>query len=129
MKIKIIWKAFGDKPDIGRFVTSASFELHDVGISNSALLNKIYKATNLQGDLADFGADALTQYLWKVIEAKLVETRTHTSLSIGDEVDIDGQTYICADIGWVKPEEAEIKYLPAEYGNGAVFSVSKKWVG
>lgn len=126
MKVRITWKAFGDKPDIGRFVTSASFEIHDIQITHDALLNKIYKATNLQGDLAEFGADEFTQYVWKVIEARLPENRTHTSISVGDEVDIDGQTYICADIGWVKPEEAEIKYLSGEYGINAIFSVTKK---
>lgn len=127
MKVRITWKAFGDKPDIGRFVTSASFEL-SVNPSPKTLLNHIYKATNLQGDLAEFGADEFTIRLWEKIEGILPENRTHTSLSIGDEVDIDGQTYICADIGWVTPEEAEVKYLTAEYGNGAIFSVTKKWV-
>ncbi len=45
---------------------------------------------------------------------------------IGDEIEIDGQTYVCADIGWVKVEDADIKFLPSEYGLGAVFSVREK---
>lgn len=123
MKVRITWRAFGDKPDIGRFVSSTSFDIYDVKPTHDQLLNCIYKATNLQDELADFGADAFTIYLWKVIEARLPENRTHTSLSIGDEVDIDGVTYICADIGWVRPEEAQVKM----YDDGAIFSVTRKW--
>lgn len=134
MKVKVTWKAFGDKPDIGRFVTSASFEILEIkGVfippTHDAVLNAVYRATNLQDELGSFGNQSpLSHLVWSEIKGILPENRTHTSISIGDEVDIDGQTYICADIGWLTPEEADIKYLSAEYGNGAIFSVSKKWV-
>jgi len=126
MKIKVTWKAFGNKIEQGRYVSSVEFELLDTKPSHDVLLNAIYKATNLQDELADFGAKALDIYLWKVIEPRLASDRTHTSLSIGDEIEIDGQTYVCADIGWVKVEDADIKFLPSEYGLGAVFSVREK---
>jgi len=126
MKIKVTWKAFGNKIEQGRYVSSVEFELLDTKPSHDVLLNAIYKATNLQDELADFGAKALDIYLWKVIEPRLASDRTHTSLSVGDEIEIDGQTYVCADIGWVKVEDAEIKFLPSEYGLGAVFSVREK---
>ena len=126
MKIKVTWKAFGNRIEQGRYVSSVEFELLDTKPSHDVLLNAIYKATNLQDELADFGAKALDIYLWKVIEPRLASDRTHTSLSIGDEIEIDGQTYVCADIGWVKVEDADIKFLPSEYGLGAVFSVREK---
>ena len=126
MKVKVTWKAFGNRIEQGRYVSSVEFELLDTKPSHDVLLNAIYKAINLQDELADFGAKALDIYLWKVIEPRLASDRTHTSLSIGDEIEIDGQTYVCADIGWVKVEDAEIKFLPSEYGLGAVFSVREK---
>ena len=57
----------------------------------------------------------------QIIEPLLSETRTHTSISVGDEIEIDGQVYICADFGFEKIEDVEIKY----YGD-AVFRVVKK---
>ena len=126
MKIKITYKAFGNKIEQGRYVSSVEFDLYDITDSNEVILNSIYKATNLQSELADFGAKPFEIYLWKVIEPRLASDRTHTSLSVGDEIEIEGQTYVCADIGWLKAEEADIKYLSTDYGIGAVFSVTKK---
>jgi len=126
VKVKITWKAFGNKVEQGRFVSSVEFDIYDTNPSHEVLLNAIYKATNLKSELADFGANAFEIYLWNVIEARLAEDRTHTSLSIGDEIEIDGQVYVCSDFGWVKVEDAEIKCLPGEYGIGAVFSVTEK---
>ena len=129
MKVKVTWKAFGNKIEQGRFVSSVEFDILDYKIpadKYGLLLNAIYKATNLQSDLEEFGATAFEIYLWKVIEARLASDRTHTSLSVGDEIEIEGQTYVCADIGWLKAEEADIKYLSTDYGIGAVYSVTKK---
>lgn len=117
MKVKITWKAFGDKPQIGRFISSVDFETdfkvaeHDM----EQFLNVIYRVTN-----------TYSGNLWEILEPKLSPTRTHTALSIGDEVEVDGRAYVCADIGWVKVEDAEIEYLSSEYGNGAVFTVREK---
>ena len=58
--------------------------------------------------------------LWQIIEPKLSAFRTHTSISVGDEIEIDGQVYICADFGFEKIEDVEIK----KFGD-AVFSVEK----
>jgi hypothetical protein len=126
VKVKITWKAFGNKVEQGRFVSSVHFDLYDITESTESILNSIYKATNLQSELADFGAKPFEIYLWNVIEPRLAKDRTHTSLSVGDEIEIDGQVYVCADFGWVKVEDAEIKFLPDEYGIGAVFSVTEK---
>ena len=119
-KVKITWKAFGDKPEKGRFITSVEF-VYLVEKSDLQICEEIYKATNLQGELADFGASITTINLWKEIESKLSPFRTHTSISIGDEIEIGGQVYICADFGFEKIEDVEIKYFEE-----SVFRVSKK---
>ena len=129
MKIKINYKAFGNKIEQGRYVSSVEFDILDYKIpadKYGLLLNAIYRATNLQSDLAEFGDYKFEIYLWKVIEPRLAPDRTHTSISVGDEIEIDGQVYVCADIGWLKAEEADIKYLSSDYGIGAVYSVTKK---
>lgn len=88
-QVKITWKAFGDKPEIGRFISSVEFET-DFNIETPALLcDVIYHVTN-----------TYSGNLWKIIEPKLSPTRTHTALSVGDEVEIDGTVYVCADFGW-----------------------------
>jgi hypothetical protein len=109
-QVKITWKAFGDKPEIGRFISSVEFETTlDIQVPER-LCESIYHATNTYS-----GA------LWDVLEPKLSATRTHTSISIGDEIEIDGQVYICADLGFEKIEDVEIKYF-----GDSVFRVSKK---
>jgi hypothetical protein len=114
-KVKITWKAFGDKPEIGRFISSVEFELAEVvtkTVTDQHICEQIYKQTNLyQGPL------------WETIQPKLSETRTHTSISVGDEIEIDGQVYICADFGFEKIEDVEIKKI-----GDSIFSVSVKEV-
>ena len=109
--VKITWKAFGNKPDIGREITSIEFKL-PVDDKDFVICERIYKETNLyQGSW------------WSLlIEPLLKENRTHTALSVGDEVTIDDITYICADFGFIKVEDAEIKYL----GDDIIFSISEK---
>ena len=68
-------------------------------MSSFRICEAIYKVTNLQGELADFGASLAEINLWETIESKLSPTRTHTSLSVGDEVEIDGRAYVCKDLG------------------------------
>jgi hypothetical protein len=114
--IKITWKAFGDKPEQGRFISSVEFELNGFSgqnineIADVNICEWIYKDTNTYGGL-----------IWNQIEKKLSPTRTHTSISIGDEIEINGQVYICADFGFEKIEDVEIK----KFGD-SVFSVSRK---
>jgi hypothetical protein len=121
-KIKITWKAFGDKPERGRFISSVEVELAKQVSDDFRICEAIYKVTNLQGELAEFGASLAEINLWETIESKLSPTRTHTSLSIGDEVEIDGRAYVCADLGFIKVSEAEIRTFP----DGAVWSILKK---
>ena len=116
-QVKITWKAFGDKPKAGKFVSSVEFETEfKIDESNvDKFLGVVYQQTNLYGGS-----------LWKIIEPKLSATRTHTSLSIGDEIEIDGQVYIVANSGFEKIEDVEIEYLPKEYGIKSVFKVTVK---
>ena len=113
-KVKITWKAFGDKPEIGRFISSVEIELPEVvskTVTDEHICEQIYKQTNLyQGPV------------WDIIQPLLSEKRTHTSLSVGDEVEIDGVAYICADLGFIKVSEAEIRNFP----DGTIWSVLKK---
>jgi hypothetical protein len=111
-KVKVTWKAFGDKPEIGRFISSVEFET-EFKIAEADVdqfLNVVYRTTN-----------TYSGNLWQIIEPLLSKTRTHTSISIGDEIEIDGQVYICADFGFEKIEDVEIK----KFGE-SVFSVSRK---
>lgn len=112
-KVKITWKAFGDKPEIGRFISSVEFETEfKVEESNvNKFLEVVYHNTN-----------TYSGNLWQIIEPKLSATRTHTSISIGDEIEIDGQVYICADFGFEKIEDVEIK----RFSDDSIFRVIKK---
>ena len=113
-KVKITWKAFGDKPKQGRFISSVEFETEFVinDENRDQFFNVVYAQTNTYAG-----------NFWNVIEPKLSATRTHTAISVGDEIEIDGQVYICADFGFEKIEDVEIKKI-----EDTIFSVSKKEV-
>ncbi len=112
-KVKITWKAFGDKPEIGRFISSVEFEtefkVEEFDVNK--FLEVVYHNTN-----------TYSGNLWQIIEPKLSATRTHTSISVGDEIEIDGQVYICADFGFEKIEDVEIK----RFSDDSIFRVIKK---
>jgi hypothetical protein len=116
-KVKVTWKAFGDKPKTGRFISSVEFEIPPITVTlltqevhNKGLCEGIFEGTNLRAG-----------GYWDIIQPLLSETRTHTAISVGDEIEIDGQVYICADFGFEKIEDVEIK----KFGE-SVFSVSRK---
>ena len=110
-QIKISWKAFGDKPEIWRFMSSVEIETEfPETVSHKEICEVVFADTNCyQG------------YIWGKIEPKMSPTRTHTSISVGDEIEIDGQVYICADFGFIKKEDAEIKEV-----RGSIYSVQEK---
>jgi hypothetical protein len=97
-KIKITWKAFGDKPAQGKFVTSIEFESEFKVEDPIKLCEVIYHVTN-----------TYSGNLWEIIQPLLSDLRTHTSISVGDEIEIDGQVYICADFGFEKIEDVKIR--------------------
>lgn len=85
--ITITWKAFVREDVPSRKVTSKTIQ-YDTALDDEAICEKAFRETNTYNG-----------YLWDALQP-LPENRTHTSLSVGDEVTIDGLTYRCADIGW-----------------------------
>ena len=84
--ITIMWKAFAHEP----FGNSTSATLQwETEESPLELCNRLFRETNrYEGDL------------WDALEPLLSEERTHTALSVGDEVEVDGETYRCKSVGW-----------------------------
>jgi hypothetical protein len=74
------WKAFG-KP------TYSVLMLEDM--ADLEICEELFKATNLRSG-----------WLWDALQYDLPADRTHTALSVADEIDIDGTIYRCAPIGW-----------------------------
>jgi hypothetical protein len=84
--IVVTWKGFGAHGD--REVTSVSIQAVSTE-TDLQLCERLFRDTNLyQGQL------------WDLIEPNLSPKRTHTALSVRDEVSIDGRRYVCAGIGW-----------------------------
>lgn len=84
MTITITWAAFGEP-------TSATLDFTPP-VDDKTALEDMYAATNTYGEIQPV--------LWSLIEPVLPTSRSHTALSIGDLVTIDGRTYRCAPIGW-----------------------------
>jgi hypothetical protein len=91
--VTITWKAFGNKPERNRFISSVTFdtEFAITDENRDKFFNVVYQQTNLYSG-----------NLWNIIEPLLSETRTHTALSVGDEIKIDDTTYAVADFGFEK---------------------------
>jgi hypothetical protein len=84
--VKITWKAFANEP----FGNSTQVVLEwDTEETPLEICNRVFRETNrYEGKL------------WDIVEPLLAEERTHTALSIGDEVEVDGETYRCNSLGW-----------------------------
>ena len=96
--ITVTWKAFNNNDpkrlqefaDQGRNpVTSRTIEVENtMGVSHSYICEMLFRDTNwYEGPF------------WDLLQP-LPEDRTHTSMSVGDEVTIEGTTYRCADLGF-----------------------------
>ena len=108
VQVKITWNSIsGNRPS-----ASATVQLHPIwdDSKNLELLNTLHKVTNLQNELAEFGAKTWELEMWATIAPLLPANRPHTSLSIGDEIQInrtdssianeDGPTYRISEIGF-----------------------------
>jgi hypothetical protein len=89
--ITITWNSF-TKPTQSASAT-ISFDYNAEVFSHNQICDIVFEQTNLyQGAL------------WNVLEPALPADRTHTALSVGDEVTIfnhnTGFTYRCAHFGW-----------------------------
>jgi hypothetical protein len=108
--VKVTYKAFGNPKTIDVIVPDVVAKY----VTPQQFCEQIYKQTNTyNGPLYE-----------QIIEKG--EGRTHTSLSVGDEIEINGQVYICADFGFEKIEDVEIKTIDREDGRTIVFSVTTK---
>jgi hypothetical protein len=95
-KIKITWKAFGDIPDSNRKVSAVEFEVAlTPEVTDEQVMDALYQDTNIYSG-----------FFWKIIEPLLSPTRTHTALSVGDEIEIDNRVYKVAMCGFDLIEKA-----------------------
>lgn len=83
-QVKITWKAFGEDAQKHRFITSVEFDypVSSEWKEEQRFLDELFEATNLYSGK-----------LWNVIQPKLSPVRTHTALSVGDEIEIAHDTY------------------------------------
>jgi len=87
--IVIRWVATDLAKEFGYKNAEASISLWYEDYSDKYLLEDLFKQTNwYEGNI------------WDIIEPVLPADRTHTALSVGDEVEIDGLVYRCAEFGW-----------------------------
>jgi hypothetical protein len=97
--VRVSWKAFSDieRADYGRRVFPVTDAIVDFPafdkFKDSEICNQIFEQTNLyRGEF------------WSDLEQVMPKDRSHTALSVGDEVAITrcNQTtiYKCADFGW-----------------------------
>lgn len=85
--IRITWKAFAK---YGEPTSSCEIQV-DTDASALDICNMLFRETN-----------TYMGPLWNLIEPVLPEERSHTALSIGDEVDVDGQSYRVEPAGWLE---------------------------
>ena len=86
--LTIIWEAFGK-------ATFATIAIEAEG-SDLDICERVFRDTNLyEGPI------------WDILENLLPWGRTHTALSVGDTIVIDGKSYRCDHFGWSSLEGAE----------------------
>jgi len=89
--IIITWKSFTEPTQSSS--ATISFDYNAEVFSHTEICDIVFEQTNLYE-----GA------LWNVLEPALPDNRTHTALSVNDEVTIynhnTGFTYRCAHFGW-----------------------------
>lgn len=96
-KVIITLKAFGDDLESGRVVSSVSFTNITVQADDHiAFCEKVFADLNLY-----------TGWVWDTVEPLLSPNRTHTALSVGDEIEIDGKVYRCENLGFSEVQKAD----------------------
>lgn len=87
--VTITWKAFADSLSLGERVKSVTLE-HDFGHKTPMeICDAVFVETNRYNGV-----------FWNALEPLLPDERTHTALSVGDEVEVDGVTFMCDHVGW-----------------------------
>ena len=88
--IKVTWKAFEKSLGLGEKVASVavSYKMNEE-TDDTDICELVFQDTNkYRGSF------------WDLIEPLLPENRTHTALSVGDEVEVNGIIYRCEGAGW-----------------------------
>jgi hypothetical protein len=103
--IAITYKAFqryaDDLQEVGKVgITTARVDMVLPAYDDFKILDMIYKVTNLQDELVEFGASHLELSMWKTIQPALPANRSHTSLSVGDEIQIEDRLYSIEMVGF-----------------------------
>ena len=89
-QVTITLKAFGDDLKSGRVVSSVSFDSTTISVDNHiTFCETVFADLNLY-----------TGWVWDTVEPLLSPNRTHTALSVGDEIEIDGKVYRCENVGF-----------------------------
>ena len=81
-------------------ITTARIDIALPDVEDEIILDMIYKVTNLQDDLYEFGSTGFERILWNDIKFNLPINRSHTSLSVGDEIQIDDRLYSIEMVGF-----------------------------
>lgn len=101
--IEVFWSTAASKDRIAQLrieglepvtVLRVETDMFD-GLEDLQICEKIFEATNLYEGT-----------LWEILQP-LPEKRTHTALSVGDYVSVDGQMYRCASFGWKSTDTFE----------------------
>ncbi len=95
--VTITLKAFGNAGEAR--ITSVSFPMEVEPENHLAFCEKVFADTN-----------CYSGWVWDIIEPLLSPNRTHTALSVGDEIKIGEKSYLCDRIGFVeiKDENATV---------------------
>jgi hypothetical protein len=90
LPVTVEWTAFGDRPEKGRWMRSATIEVTvPVHALAEQVCEMVYRDTNLYCGT-----------VWDALQPVLPTDRTHTALSEGDHVTVDGDRYRCAEFGF-----------------------------
>lgn len=99
--IKLTYKAFGNIPERNKVITSVEFDVETGTTADLDLMNLIYEATNLQDELYMYGGGKSVSFqVWQMIKPLLSPNRTHTSLSVDDEIQIRSRIYRISHSGF-----------------------------
>lgn len=91
INVKVIWATAAT--DDGEYeVTSVNFDMNPTGYTDQRICEDVFTNTNLYSGP-----------LWDLMQP-LPLNRTHTSISVGDYVVIDGRMYRCASVGWERTD-------------------------
>lgn len=102
--ITVTYKAFSNDE---RPITSATIEIptNIDSFNDAGYCELMYEVTNLQDDIFAFTGNKTKLSIWNLLKPVLPSNRTHTSLSVGDEVTINNNTYRCESTGWALTEK------------------------